>query len=393
MKRVQVSFLLASLLSGLGMAFLRPLLSLFLVDDVGVPPIYMGSFIMIMMLSGIVISQFIGHFSDSHFSKKALIYFANICLVAGAAIFAFSRNYWLVLFASVVFISIGTVGFPQLLALSRHFADDVLKKGAARFISMMRAQVSLAWIAGPPVAFLLAERLGFTYTFLVSALSAVLVVLVMRFYIPNFQAPVRNSGGINITGWYRNPNILMFVVSNFFLIAANDMYLIALPLHITRELNLGSNWAGYMMGTAAGLEIPVMLLYTPYVERYGNKNVLYFAIACGILFYVGMLVAVSVWQLILLQALNGIFIGIVIALAFVMIQDLMPARIGLATTLITNSFKAGSLLAGGVVGVFGQFSTYRYVFFVSIAACLVGTIALSWVKSEGDARAGVLAKA
>jgi SET family sugar efflux transporter-like MFS transporter len=148
-----------------------------------------------------------------------------------------------------------------------------------------------------------------------------------------------------------------------------------------------------MMGTAAGLEIPVMRLYTPYVERYGNKNVLYFAIACGILFYVGMLVAVSVWQLILLQALNGIFIGIVIALAFVMIQDLMPARIGLATTLITNSFKAGSLLAGGVVGVFGQFSTYRYVFFVSIAACLVGTIALSWVKSEGDARAGVLAKA
>jgi SET family sugar efflux transporter-like MFS transporter len=43
------------------------------------------------------------------------------------------------------------------------------------------------------------------------------------------------------------------------------------------------------MGTAAGLEIPAMILAGYYVKRFGKRKMMVSAVAAGVVFYVGLI--------------------------------------------------------------------------------------------------------
>ena len=51
----------------------------------------------------------------------------------------------------------------------------------------------------------------------------------------------------------------------------NSLYIINMPLFIIDELHLPEKLAGIMMGTAAGLEIPTMLIAGYYAKRFGKR--------------------------------------------------------------------------------------------------------------------------
>ncbi len=51
---------------------------------------------------------------------------------------------------------------------------------ATRLNTQMRSGVSIAWIAGPALAFVFADRFGFTFNFLASALLAAITLLVSQ---------------------------------------------------------------------------------------------------------------------------------------------------------------------------------------------------------------------
>ena len=70
----------------------------------------------------------------------------------------------------------------------------------------------------------------------------------------------------------------------------NTLYIIDMPLYITADLGLPEGLAGVLMGTAAGLEIPAMLLAGYYVKRFGKRNMMLLAVAAGVLFYLGLIV-------------------------------------------------------------------------------------------------------
>ena len=57
---------------------------------------------------------------------------------------------------------------PQLFALAREYADSSARE-VVMFSSVMRAQLSLAWVIGPPLAFMLALNYGFTTMFSIAA--------------------------------------------------------------------------------------------------------------------------------------------------------------------------------------------------------------------------------
>ena len=48
-----------------------------------------------------------------------------------------------------------------------------------------------------------------------------------------------------------------------------------------------------LIGTAAGLEIPAMLLAGYYVKRFGKRNMMLLAVVAGVLFYLGLTVLES----------------------------------------------------------------------------------------------------
>ena len=90
----------------------------------------------------------------------------------------------------------------------------------------------------------------------------------------------------------------------------NSLYIINMPLFIINELHLPEKLAGIMMGTAAGLEIPTMLIAGYFAEASGQTPVDEINRCRRIFFYAGMLLAHSPAILLGLQLLNAIYIGI-----------------------------------------------------------------------------------
>jgi SET family sugar efflux transporter-like MFS transporter len=147
----------------------------------------------------------------------------------------------------------------------------------------------------------------------------------------------------------------------------NSLYIINMPLFIINELHLSEKLAGLMMGTAAGLEIPTMLIAGYYARRFGKA--LFDAPRRGgrILFYVGMLLVHTPALLLALQALNAIFIGILAGIGMLYFQDLMPGQAGAATTLYTNTTRVGWIIAGSLAGVVAEIWSYHAVFWIALA--------------------------
>ncbi len=94
--------------------------------------------------------------------------FCCLMAVGNALLFAFNRHYLTLITCGVMLASIANAAMPQLFALAREYADSSARE-VVMFSSVMRAQLSLAWVIGPPLAFMLALNYGFTTMFAIAA--------------------------------------------------------------------------------------------------------------------------------------------------------------------------------------------------------------------------------
>lgn len=129
------------------------------------------------------------------------------------------------------------------------------------------------------------------------------------------------------------------------------------------------------MGTAAGLEIPAMILAGYYVKRFGKRRMMVVAVAAGVVFYAGLILFHSREALLTLQLFNAVFIGIVAGIGMLWFQDLMPGRAGSATTLYQQHFNRSDP-GGGDSGALAQSYGHGSVYWV-IAAISVVTLGLT----------------
>ncbi|MGL5947667.1 MAG: MFS transporter [Aeromonas sp.] len=374
---ISLSFLAVTFITGLAVALQVPTLSLFLSQEVGARPLLVGLFYTVNAIVGIAVSQWLGHRSDTSGSKNAerkrLI--LTFCLVGVllSLLFAWCRNYWLLASLGVLLASIAGCAGPQLFALAREYAD-AKQKPAALFSSILRAQFSLAWVVGPPLAFALAIGYGFEWLYVASALAYAACAFVVWRWLPSVSRPVRVTATGSVSSW-KNPAICALFTASTLMWTCNSMYLINMPLYLTRELGLDESLVGILMGTAAGLEIPVMLLAGYYTERWGKRPMMLLAVCAGIGFYSGLMQLNSQTALLALQGLNAIFIGILAGIGMSYFQDLMPGRAGVATTLFSNSVRTGSIIAGALTGVIAELWSYHSVFMVAGVLALLALIA------------------
>ncbi len=168
----------------------------------------------------------------------------------------------------------------------------------------------------------------------------------------------------------------MLFIASTLMWTCNTMYIIDMPLWISSDLGLPDKLAGILMGTAAGLEIPAMILAGYYVKRFGKRRMMMLAVAAGVLFYAGLILFHSREALLALQLFNAVFIGIVAGIGMLWFQDLMPGRAGSATTLFTNSISTGVILAGVIQGALAQSYGHGSVYWM-IAAISVVTLGLA----------------
>lgn len=373
------AFLIVAFLTGIAGALQTPTLSLFLAQEVHVRPAMVGFFFTGSAVIGILVSQFLAGRSDRKGDRKSLIF---VCCLLGAlacVLFAWNRNYFILLFVGVFLSSFGSTANPQMFALAREHADRTGRE-AVMFSTILRAQVSLAWVIGPPIAYALALGFGFTAMYLCAAFAFVACSLMVWLFLPSMRKePVVSTGRLEAPRRNRRDALLLFVACTM-MWGCNSLYIINMPLYIINELHLPEKLAGVMMGTAAGLEIPTMLIAGYYAKRFGKRFLMRIALAAGLLFYVGMLTLHNEIMLLALQLLNAIFIGILAGIGMLYFQDLMPGQAGAATTLYTNTTRVGWIIAGSMAGVVAEIWNYHSVFYIALGMIVITAYCMLRVK-------------
>lgn len=372
MNGVYAAFMLVAFMMGVAGALQAPTLSLFLSREVGAQPFWIGLFYTVNAIAGIGVSLWLAKRSDSQGDRRKLIIFCCLMAIGNALLFAFNRHYLTLITCGVLLASLANTAMPQLFALAREYADNSARE-VVMFSSVMRAQLSLAWVIGPPLAFMLALNYGFTVMFSIAAGIFTLSLVLIAFMLPSVaRVELPSENALSMQGGWQDSNVRMLFVASTLMWTCNTMYIIDMPLWISSELGLPDKLAGFLMGTAAGLEIPAMILAGYYVKHYGKRRMMVIAVAAGVLFYTGLILFHSRLALMTLQLFNAVFIGIVAGIGMLWFQDLMPGRAGAATTLFTNSISTGVILAGVIQGAiaqsWGHFAVYWIIAVISVVA-------------------------
>lgn len=369
---VYAAFMGVAFMMGTAGALQAPTLSLFLTREIGAQPLWVGLFYTVNAFVGIVVSLLLARRSDARGDRRKLIMLCCLMAVANCLLFAFNRHYLTLITLGVMFASLANTAMPQLFALAREYADHSAQE-VVMFSSVMRAQLSLAWVIGPPLAFMLALNYGFTVMFLSAAAFFILALLLIFFVLPSVGRKVAPPDVVlTAVSGGRNRDVRMLFIASMLMWTGNTMYIIDMPLWISQDLGFSDEWAGGLMGIAAALEIPIMIAAGHYVKRWGKRILMRLAAAAGVVFYLGLILFHSHSALLILQVFNALFIGIIAGIGMLWFQDLMPGKAGSATTLFTSSISTGVILAGVLQGLlaqnFGHAAVYWAIALLSLIA-------------------------
>ena len=359
------AFLIVAFLTGIAGALQTPTLSIFLTDEVHARPAMVGFFFTGSAVIGILVSQFLAGRSDKRGDRKSLIVFCCLLGVLACTLFAWNRNYFVLLFVGVFLSSFGSTANPQMFALAREHADKTGRE-AVMFSSFLRAQVSLAWVIGPPLAYALAMGFSFTVMYLSAAVAFIVCGVMVWLFLPSMQKELPlATGTVEAPRRNRRDTLLLFVICTL-MWGSNSLYIINMPLFIINELHLPEKLAGVIAGYFA--------------KRLGKRFLMRVAAVGGVCFYAGMLMAHSPAILLGLQLLNAIFIGILGGIGMLYFQDLMPGQAGSATTLYTNTSRVGWIIAGSVAGIVAEIWNYHAVFWFAMVMIIATLFCLLRIK-------------
>lgn len=368
------SFLVAAFIIGIAGALQAPTLSRYLAEDVKVNPYQVGLFYSINAVAGIVISFLLAQYSDNKGVRRNIILFCCLMGIGNCITFAFSRQYFILVTVGIFFSAFTSAAMPQIFASAREYTDKT-GRNVVVFNGILRAQLSLAWVIGPPLSFALAVNYGFTIMYLSAAAMFFVAMLIVFLCFPVIKRPAsvtkKQEPKEKI---FNNPNVILLFIASISMGTANMMYLIDMPLYIDDILPGSPSLPGHLMGIAAAIEIPAMLIASMLVPRFGNKNLVCFAVICGIIFYIGMVSTQNEWMLIGLQFFNGLFIGIIASIGLIYFQDLLPKRTGVASTLFNNCISCSIILAGMLQGVISANFGHQSIYTISLAMVILSFI-------------------
>lgn len=395
------AFLIGTFIVGIAGALQAPTLSRFLSYEVKASPIFVGLFYSINAIASIIGSFWLAKYSDKKGQRRNIVIFCCFMGILNSITFAFTRHYFILVLSSLFFASLASAAMPQIFALAREYA---LKTGrnVVAFNSLIRAQLSLAWVIGPPLSFALAINYGFTTMYLSSVSMYVVAIIIIVLFLP---LVARNQGNATVAASsadnastdrasisnasanssddsiLKNSSIVFLFLATVCMWTANIMYIIDMPLYVDKVLHLSDSFPGLLMGIAAGIEIPIMLIAGYLVPYVGKRNLMLLAVVFGAMFYLGLIFFQSATALLVLQLFNALFIGIVANIGIIYFQDLLPTRVGVASTLFNNGVTCSVIIGGMIQGFIADNYGHEIIYYVALAMIILSFILCTQVKA------------
>ncbi|MFQ6172733.1 MFS transporter [Oryzobacter sp. R7] len=356
----------SALLWGVQFAFLNPAIGIILVTLYDATPGQVGLALAAYNVSGFLSTLVVPSRADRSGDYLRPMVWCGVFTILLVSALALATT------LPMAVVALVALGGPAGVGIGLLFAHQRSTGASVREVMRVRAVFSFAWVAGPPLAAFLMGLLGDR-----AILWAIAAVAVVSFGVTTAMIrertragearAARPAAGEPMLDAVRRPEVGVILGTFVLLGAAMNAAVSATPLLVTERLGLDLIWGGVALGTAAALEIPVLVALGRWSGRIGPRRLIAAGCAAGVAYYAAMSVVGGPVALVAVQVLNALFVAIASGVGLTLVQDVV-GRPGLASGLFMNTSRVGAVLAGPVVAVAGVGSVgYAGVF----GACAV----------------------
>jgi SET family sugar efflux transporter-like MFS transporter len=376
--------LVCNLLLGLAFSFVAPFYSMFGTIEVGMSNWTFGVFMTITSVAGIAFSSVLARWSDTRFSRKAVLLLGCAFGTAGYAGFAYVRDVlWLTVIGSVA-LGIASVTFSQLFAYAREAIDrhGVPPGEAPLYMNIYRLALSLAWTTGPAVAAWVMIRYSFKGTFMVCAALFFLLLLIVWHFVPaRPPAAPALAGHVPLVRLLQRPDLLCYFSAFVLVFVCGTMGIMNLPLMILHTLGGSQRQVGIAYSVAPFFELPFMLLFGLLASNGRLVPLIRLGVVIAVAYYALLSQVQAPWHIYLVQILSAAMVAIVSGIAITFFQSYIPNQPGTATNLYSNANRIGSTVGYLCFGSLATCLGYRAVFLVCAGVCTAAFFLL-WLARE-----------
>lgn len=382
----------AALLWGLQLAFLSPTLALILVTLFDATAGEVGWVLAVYNISGFIATAFLPTYADRKSDYLRPLLGCGLLTLAMAVLLWVAPSLPGAVIALVVFGAPAGVGVSLLFAYLRHSGASPAD------VVNTRALISVAWVAGPPLATLIIGTFGDLAIIVAIAMVAVLNIAVTALMLGRDKslAVVPASSGSADDEISMSRVGVSLVVGGFVLLqATNSVAVSIMSLFVTQDLGLDVLWAGVALGVAAGLEVPALLITGRLSRRYSSIGLITTGCVAGIGYYLAMAFVDGPWLLIGIQVLNAWFVAAISGVGLALFQQIIP-RPGLASGVYANTRRVGAVISGPVIGfgadaVFGYSGIFVVCAALTVIAALITGLARRSIRPPGPSGDTVIA--
>ena len=336
----------AALLWGLHSSLLSPALALILDTLYDASTADIGWTLAIYNAGGFVASLVLPAWADRRRTYLPMLMAAGALTIAlAAALAAVSTLPWATV-ALVVF------GGPAGLGTTMLFAH--LRDAGASTSSIVntRAIISAAWMGGPPLATAIIGWAGAK-----GILATLVVIAVVNIATTALMVRDRRTAPADAPEPPRNPHALppgsrlatLVIIGAFVLFqATNATAMTFMALYVTETVGLSVMWAGVVLGLAAALEVPALILVGRLGDRVSHLLLVAVGAVLAAVYYAGLVVVTEPVLLLVLQLPNALGFAAISGIGLALFQDLVPGA-GMSTGLFMNARRVGAILSGPII--------------------------------------------
>ena len=331
---------------------------------------------------GMVGNVVIGHFSDQARNRKQAIVVALGVGTIGFGLFALLPSKLTFLLCMLVAVPIATSSFSQLFAVIRAITATRPSGEAASINSAVRTIYAASWIVVPGlVGAWIAFRQNVSDSYGIAALAYLFCFALYLTLGP--------SGGraeaLTVSRWASLSEAVRLIAARpiFLRVAAlaligmaHPLNAAVLPLLVEGELGGTTRDIGILAGLVAGLEIPFMILAGSACRRFPVWLVV---LVGGLIYSVYALLlgqATALWQVYVLALPCAAGAAVILSLFLSYVQDLMPDRPGLGTSLMSIEGVMARALSALVFALIGSWISLSGALLIAGGLGILGAVSL-----------------
>ncbi len=338
-----------------------PFMGFFIVDGLGHQPwvisLYAGSVAVVT----IGVNRRFARWADAGTNPFPLVGIAALGFACASFALSVSPSLWSTLSFGVVGYGLSTSSMSTMFTIGGVLSERSRIK-TSTFNAYMRATTSTAWMIGPALSFMAADRLGPSSVFPI-AVSIGFLWAVLWWLITPRDVTLRSKLAKNSNSVFATSAVSLRIAATFVfcLSLAHFMTFTALPLFLVQEVGLPSYAPGHAFSMKTFVEIFAILATPVLIVRIGITRSLV-GVACVAVGAILFLATVQNYpQMLVGAAIEGFYYGIFSTLGITFVQSCARDHPARATAVYWNTLMVTSVLGGPAAGLIAQAYDFQTV--------------------------------